>query len=99
MIWGAVKDLIGKDLTEVSLPVFINEPLTVLQKTAEMMKFSDDYLSKAVNEVDSAKRMMYVAISNIASYSFIKGRTAKPFNPMLGETFELVTSTYRFMSE
>lgn len=41
MIWGAVKDLVGKDLTQVSLPVFINEPLTTLQKTAEMMVFCD----------------------------------------------------------
>jgi hypothetical protein len=50
MIWGAVKDLVGKDLTTVSLPVFINEPLTTLQKTAEMMCFCDDYFSQAVKE-------------------------------------------------
>lgn len=42
---------------------------------------------------------MWVALTNIASYSLIKGRTAKPFNPMLGETFELVTAKYRFIAE
>ena len=30
MIWGVIKDLIGKDLSKISLPVFINEPLTAL---------------------------------------------------------------------
>ena len=99
MIWGAVKDLVGKDLTQVSLPVFINEPLTTLQKTAEMMVFSDKYLTQAIMQEDSTKRMLFVAVSNIAAYSLIKGRTAKPFNPLLGETYELVTSSFRFIAE
>jgi hypothetical protein len=43
--------------------------------------------------------MMYIAVSNMSSYSLIKKRTAKPFNPLLGETFELVTPKYRFVSE
>jgi len=30
LIWPFVKDAIGKDLTTISLPVFINEPLTTL---------------------------------------------------------------------
>jgi hypothetical protein len=28
-----------------------------------------------------------------------KIRTKKPFNPMLGETYELVTEDFRFVSE
>ena len=28
--FGLVKDVVGKDLANVSLPVFINEPLTIL---------------------------------------------------------------------
>jgi hypothetical protein len=28
-----------------------------------------------------------------------KNRTKKPFNPVLGETYELVTEDFRFVSE
>ena len=29
-LWSAIKNLVGKDLTKQSLPVFINEPVTTL---------------------------------------------------------------------
>ena len=34
------KDLIGKDITKFSLPVFINEPTNILMKPAEFMFFN-----------------------------------------------------------
>ena len=40
-----------------------------------------------------------MATYNAATYFLIKGRTAKPFNPFLGETYELVTPKIRFFSE
>ena len=40
------KDLIGKDITKFSLPVFINEPTNILMKPAEFM-FFNDYLTQA----------------------------------------------------
>ena len=42
MIWSVIKDLVGKDMSKISLPVFINEPLTALQKAGEMMCFCDE---------------------------------------------------------
>ena len=32
VIWGLLKDIIGKDLTRHSTPVFVNEPMSVTQK-------------------------------------------------------------------
>ena len=32
-------------------------------------------------------------------YGVSCGRTKKPFNPMLGETYELVTEDFKFISE
>lgn len=29
-IWSVIKDCIGKDMTKISMPVIINEPLTAL---------------------------------------------------------------------
>ena len=41
MCWKLLKDLVGKDLSKFSLPVFLNEPMTILQKSAEMMYFTN----------------------------------------------------------
>jgi len=35
------KNLVGKDLSKFSLPVFLNEPVTITQKTAEMVMMAD----------------------------------------------------------
>lgn len=36
------------------------------------------------------ERMLYVAAFAVSGYSSTAGRTSKPFNPLLGETYELV---------
>ena len=64
-----------------------------------MCSFCDELFSKAVSEDDSLVRMVYMATYNSASYYLIRGRTAKPFNPLLGETYELVSKQNRFIGE
>jgi oxysterol-binding protein 1 len=49
MCWKLLKDLVGKDLSKFSLPVFLNEPTTILQKSAEMMFFTN-FLTLASKE-------------------------------------------------
>jgi hypothetical protein len=39
--------LIGKDLSKFTMPVWLNEPLSMLQKGGEMMYFVTHQLSKA----------------------------------------------------
>ena len=99
MLWSTFKNLLGKDLSKFSLPVFINEPLSTLQKAAEMVFFANHFLKKANAENDSLRRMIYVAGYNAATYYLVKGRTGKPFNPLLGETFELLSPNFRYFSE
>jgi hypothetical protein len=43
--------------------------------------------------------MVWVAAGGINVFGSIHGRTGKPFNPMLGETFEYLTKEYKFYSE
>ncbi len=38
----------------------------------------------------STNRLIYIAAFAVSGYASTKGRTSKPFNPLLGETFELV---------
>ena len=35
VFWMILKDLVGKDISKYSMPVILNEPLTILQKYSE----------------------------------------------------------------
>lgn len=39
-LWSVIKDNVGKDLSKVCLPVYFNEPLSLLQKCFEDMEYS-----------------------------------------------------------
>ncbi|EKM77467.1 hypothetical protein AGABI1DRAFT_76921 [Agaricus bisporus var. burnettii JB137-S8] len=99
-LWSVLKHSIGKDLTRISFPVFFNEPTSMLQRMAEDMEFSE-CLDTAATEMESLKRLAYVAAFAMSNYSSTIGRIAKPFNPMLSETFEYVRldKKYRYVSE
>ncbi|GAA6054540.1 hypothetical protein NBRC10513_006078 [Rhodotorula toruloides] len=99
-LWAILKGSIGKDLTKISFPVYFNEPTSMLQRMAEDMEFSE-CLDAAAAEHDSSKRIAYVAAFAMSNYSSTSGRIAKPFNPLLAETFEYVEldKKYRYVSE
>lgn len=40
-MWQVLKDLVGKDLTRISMPVYFNEPLSLNQKLAETVEYND----------------------------------------------------------
>lgn len=44
-------------------------------------------------------RLAYTMGHYLSQMSITQGRIKKPFNPMLGETYELVTEDFRFVSE
>ena len=97
-IWKVIKNSIGKDLTKLAVPVHFNEPLSMLQKIAEMMEHHN-LLEMAAAEEDASLRMIYVQTFMIAMYANTNGRLTKPFNPILGETFEIKTPDFSFVSE
>ncbi len=39
-IWGIIKDSIGKDISRITVPVFFNEPISLLQKCAQSMEYN-----------------------------------------------------------
>lgn len=99
-LWSILKNNIGKDLTKISFPVAFNEPTSMLQRMSEDLEFSE-CLDAAALQSDSTRRIMFVAAFAMSNYSSTIGRIAKPFNPMLGETFEYVRPDrgYRYISE
>ncbi|BGP48947.1 hypothetical protein JCM10450v2_004826 [Rhodotorula kratochvilovae] len=99
-LWSILKSNIGKDLTKISFPVAFNEPTSMLERMAEDMEFSE-CLDAAAADRDSTRRIAFVAAFAMSNYSSTIGRIAKPFNPLLGETFEYVEprKKYRYQSE
>lgn len=56
-------------------------------------------LTEACKEESALVRLAYVAAYNISQFSSYEGRKTKPFNPLLGETFEFVNEEYKFFCE
>ncbi|KAL9245526.1 hypothetical protein vseg_019169 [Gypsophila vaccaria] len=102
-LWSLIKDNIGKDLTKVCLPVYFNEPISTLQKCFEELEYS--YLLDRANEWgklgNSLMRILNVAAFAVSGYACTEGRSCKPFNPLLGETYEadFADKGLRFISE
>ncbi|GAP92522.1 putative oxysterol-binding protein [Rosellinia necatrix] len=99
-LWGILKSMIGKDMTKMTLPVSFNEPTSLLYRTGEDMEYAH-LLDLAADRTDSIERMLYVAAFAASEFASTIGRVAKPFNPLLGETFEYARPDkgYRFFIE
>ncbi len=103
-IIGFLRKNAGKDLSTVSMPVTANEPTSLLQRLAESMEYSSLLDSAASSTLTPAERLMYVtafAVSYFANSRVQARAIRKPFNPMLGETYELVREDlgFRFVAE
>lgn len=99
-LWGILKSMIGKDMTRMTLPVSFNEPTSLLYRVVEDMEYTD-LLNVAADRNDSTERLVYVAGFAASEYASTIGRVAKPFNPLLGETYEYCRPDlgYRFFIE
>lgn len=60
----------------------------MLQRLTEDLEYHE-LLDKAARCDSSLEQLCLVAAFSVSSYSTTVHRTAKPFNPLLGETYEL----------
>ncbi|EDO17409.1 hypothetical protein Kpol_1037p5 [Vanderwaltozyma polyspora DSM 70294] len=86
-LWSVLKSMVGKDITKIALPVSFNEPSSMLQRVSEDIEYSE-LIDQAATFEDSTLRMLYISVFSFTPYSSTIKRVAKPFNPLLGETFE-----------
>lgn len=87
-----VRKNVGKDLSTISMPVSANEPISLLQRTAEQLEYAQ-LLDVAAKQKPSAERMLWVVAFAVSQFSVNRAKERairKPFNPLLGETFELL---------
>ena len=89
-----VRKNVGKDLSTISMPVSANEPTSLLQRLAEQLEYAN-LLDAAARQKSTTDRLLHVAAFAISQFSGGRAKERairKPFNPLLGETFELLRS-------
>jgi len=77
----------GRDLTAVSLPIQLFEPRSYLERLTDAWVYGPIFLTRAAETTDPVERMKNVitfAISGLSNTGYPK----KPFNPILGETYQ-----------
>lgn len=80
------------------MPVYINEPLSMLIRGTEMFEYT--HLLRTANQTTNE----YIRIAYVTSFLFMNlaqncGRGKKPFNPLLGETFDVMEGDLRVICE
>ncbi|XP_072402131.1 oxysterol-binding protein-related protein 1 [Diabrotica undecimpunctata] len=96
--WQVLKNCIGKELTTIAMPVVYNEPLSFLQRLAEYMEYAY-LLRKAAEQEDPIERLQLVIGFAVSALASNWDRLGKPFNPLLGETFELKRAEFKMVCE
>lgn len=81
------QSVIKNQLVRFLRQVNFSEPLSMLQRLTEDYEYAD-VLHRASELSDSTEQLAYVAAFTVSSYSSTANRTGKPFNPLLGETYE-----------
>jgi len=92
VVWELIKQLgkavtEGASLTRIAIPVNVAEPRTYLQRICDGWCYAPIFLTKAAQTSDPIERLKWVitfAVSGLSNTVAAK----KPFNPVIGETFE-----------
>lgn len=100
------QDLVPRELQRVHIDVATNGYAhchvwvgRIADIPAEDMEY-DACLTVAASESDSLRRIAFVAAFAMSNYSSTIGRIAKPFNPLLSQSFEYaIPNRYRYISE
>lgn len=59
----------------------------------------NELLDRAGTDPDPNRRIALIAIHLISQLTICERTASKPFNPLLGETYEYVTKDFTYLSE
>ena len=68
--------------------VNFNEPLSMLQRMMEELLYANPILNTAAASETTLEELTHVVAYSTACYAHTTFRVGKPFNPLLGETYE-----------
>jgi hypothetical protein len=78
-------------LSTRSLPICVFEPLGDVQVASEESRYAAKFLDKMTSTDDPMERMTLLCAFIVSGYSGMVGRRRKPFNPLLGETYDYIS--------
>ncbi|OQR75165.1 oxysterol-binding protein-related protein 11-like [Tropilaelaps mercedesae] len=79
---------LGTDLTRVSLPVFVQEPRSLLELYADLFSYAPLFVAISEGKTDEDRMLACIRWLLSALFATRRGLVArKPFNPVLGESF------------
>lgn len=89
-LWKQLASVVGMDVMNMrlSLPIWLFEPTTALTRMVETFEFND-LLDRAATVEQENLRDCLVAAFVVSAFSHTE-RIRKPFNPVLGETYEFI---------
>jgi len=61
-IWAILKSAIGKDMTRITMPIWLNEPISMLQKISEVSNFYKIMDQAIATKEDDYKRLGLIAV-------------------------------------
>lgn len=97
-LWSLFKSNFGKLLSKITVPVHYNEPVTFLQKSSEIMEYRN--LIRSANKSENKFKRIGLIFSAILFFqSGNINRVKKPFNPLLGETYEFFEGDFKMVLE
>ena len=91
-----VKEMITSMTKKQSVPIYFNEPISMCQKQCEKFYYLDLLSKASLIKKNPPLQMCYIAAFIIGEIFLNIGRFLKPFNPIIGETFEYCYNCQKF---
>ena len=91
-----IKEIISTFTKKGPAPIYFNEPLSMGQKQCEKFFYLDMLTNAAKYIEDKPLQMCYICAFIIGELFLNIGRFLKPFNPILGETYEYYQNYHKF---
>ncbi|CDW89867.1 oxysterol binding family protein [Stylonychia lemnae] len=89
----------GKSILQISLPIKVFDSKSFLEKIAMFMKMAPHYFEKAAaisqKDFNSSLQRFKLAVAYAVSIRQFTAQMRKPFNPILGETYEARLGNYK----
>lgn len=73
---SVIRKNVGKDLSTISMPISMNEPLSMLQRACEELEYSE-LLDKAAGMSNSMDRLLHVAVFAVSGYASSQHRVGR----------------------
>ena len=97
-LFKLLRSMVGRDLTRISMPCFLNEAASATHSGGNVLNYAK-ILEKANRCTEASRRALHVLSFLVTNVMDIRERNKKPFNPILGETYERVNENGRVIVE